>query len=123
MSSNKLVVIVCLITIVANLVINHRVEIVSQNVDNIHKDMYGVGSALDSKIKQNLDVANGDIGYLIDENLKLKAMVTGLSAKLDKLTMLSQFQDQFIHDAIQAEMGKRDFEKFKKKWSEAKTKK
>jgi len=102
------------------IMLSNRMDTISENVDGIFNDMYGVNKSLDSKIETNLDVANGDIGYLIDENIKLVAQVADLNNQLTTLAKVSQFQDQFIHDAMEKEMGVKDFNKFKERWARAK---
>ena len=119
MKGSVVFAIVLVLMLAIDIVQEERMRTIGANVNDIHADMYGVDKALDSKIERNLDVANGDIGFLIDENIKLKAEVATLKTSLLQVAKLSQFQDQFIHDALEDEMGKKDFEKFKKGWANA----
>ena len=88
------------------IMLSNRMDIISQSVDDVYDDAH----AMDM-------ITYGNYTGLSSQVADLSNQVAVLTRDITMLAKVSQFQDQFIHDALQKEMGVKDFNKFKEKWA------
>ena len=97
------------ITLVSLMVVNHRVELVSKNLDDIHKDMIGISKSLYNGSVTNMSQAYGEMGYLNNEIDSNRDVINIMAQRINHLEQVLRVQNKFVNYMLLEEMGSKDF--------------